>query len=101
MNMSLQLIKKGGNIVCLGTTSKNVKFNYQSIINKEINLIGSLCYGTFKGNYEIEIALKTLLNKKFYCSDLISHKISFNKAAKAFKIASNKKYKSIKVQLEF
>jgi L-iditol 2-dehydrogenase len=101
MNMSLQLIKKGGNIVCLGTTSKSVKLNYQNIINKEINLIGSLCYGTFKGNYEMEIALKTLLNKKFYCSDLISHQISFGEAVKAFKIASNKKYKSIKVQFEF
>ena len=96
INDCIRLVKKGGKIILLGSSSKKISIDFQKIINKEINLKGSLCYSK-KYLKEIDISTNILLKNEKKFKNIISHVYDFNKISEAFNVYIKKKYKSLKV----
>ena len=102
INDCIRLVKKGGKIILLGSTSKKISVDFQKIINKEINLKGSLCYSKKNNLKEIDISTNILLKNEKKFKNIISHVYDFNKIGEAFNVAyDKKKYKSLKVLIQY
>jgi L-idonate 5-dehydrogenase len=67
-----------------------------SVTTKELNLKGS-----FRFHSEFELAVKMMKKKLIDVNPLITHKVDFNSAKKAFELALNNDEQSMKVQLSF
>jgi 2-desacetyl-2-hydroxyethyl bacteriochlorophyllide A dehydrogenase len=98
LKLALRAIKKGGTICLLGSYADFVNVEASQIIEKEIKILGSLCYD-HKGLFsDYEISAK-LINESEEILQIITHKFQLKDISKAFKTAIDKNTGAIKVHL--
>lgn len=98
LKLALRSIKKGGIICLLGSYTDFVNIEASQIIDKELKLLGSLCYN-HKGLFsDYEISAK-LIEENEEIIQIITHKFELEDINEAFMTASNKTTGVIKVHL--
>ncbi len=96
---AIGLVGRGGRIVVLGAFNQPMPLNLQSLMMKEVSLIGSFCYGG--GNREPEFATAARLTGRWRdeLSTLTTHQFPLDDVATAFTTAADKGTDAIKVTL--
>jgi len=98
LKQALRAIKKGGIICLLGSYANFINVEASQIIDKEIKILGSLCYD-HKGLFsDYEISAKLIKENK-EIKQIITHKFELEDINEAFMTASNKTTGAIKVHL--
>lgn len=97
----LQLAKKGGHIIYIGTAHRDVNIpakSFELILRGELNITGSwMSYSApFPGN-EWKAAAEYLKSGKVKVDNIITHKFSLKDGIKAFDTLINKESKALKV----
>ena len=97
----LELAKKGGHVIYIGTAHKDVTIpakSFELILRGELNVTGSwMSYSApFPGNEWIAAA-EYLQTRKVKVDEIITHKIPLSDGIKAFDILSNKNNNALKV----
>lgn len=105
LTTSLRLVKPKGTIVLIGYPSF-VEIDWTPIMAKEINIIGSITFGTIILNGDkkrtMQIALDLISSGKIDVSGFVTHKFELDDYKEALEVASEKdKYNSIKVVFEY
>ena len=107
LDESLKFTRAKGTMVLVGLASYPKKVDWTPIWFKELNVTGSMYYGTEQlPNGEraaaYNIALELLKNKKLDVSKMITHTFSIDDYRQAIRTASNKKkFQSLKVVFSF
>jgi 2-desacetyl-2-hydroxyethyl bacteriochlorophyllide A dehydrogenase len=98
LKLALNCVKKGGIICLLGSYADFINVEASLIVDKELKMLGSLCYD-HEGLYsDFEISAK-LINENEEIMQIITHRFQLKDINKAFKTAINKRIGSIKVHL--
>lgn len=90
MNIALELVAPGGNIVILGAFADEVQVCYQKANRKEISLRWSNGYALHNGRREFAIALEWLAAHQTLAEKLITHRLDFTDIQHGFQLALNK-----------
>ena len=96
---ALSAVRRSGTIVLVGGYHKPLEIHLGRIVNSEINVTGSLCYGYSGMKKDFEWSTDLISSKKIPVSKLITHKFPIDDIQKAFDVAADKKMGSIKVQV--
>ena len=92
---AINCLKPKGTLIQLGLGG-DVLIPLVSVTTKELNLKGS-----FRFDSEFELAVNMMKKKLINVNPLITHKVDFNSAKKAFELALNSDEQSMKIQLSF
>ena len=92
---SINCLKPKGTLIQLGLGG-DVMIPLVLVTTKELNLKGS-----FRFDSEFELAVNMMKKKLINVNPLITHKVDFNSAKKAFELALNNDEQSMKIQLSF
>ena len=90
--------KKGSTIVIIGASNSKSNFTYGQLLNKEIKILSSLCYGWKNNIREFETAINFIYKNKKKLKKIITHVFSLKDINKAFDTAI--KSNSIKILLK-
>lgn len=90
--------KKGGSLIIVGASNSQSKFTYGQLLNKEIKIFASLCYGWKNNRKEFESAIEFISKNKSKIKKLITNIYDLKDINKAFYKAI--KSNSIKVLLK-
>lgn len=79
IRQAIEVIRNGGNIVCVGMSAPVIEFDLRKVVCHEINLIGSYCYID-----EIKEAAQLLQKGQVRVKDLITTVAPLDKGAEVF-----------------
>ena len=96
---ALSSVRKKGTIVLVGGYHKPLEVHLGRIMESEIRVTGSSCYGYSGMRKDFEWSMDLISTKKILVSKLITHRFSLDDIQNAFEIAADKKTGSIKVQV--
>lgn len=96
---AVQLASPGARIVVLGVFEGKPGIPALSLTLKEVELVGSICYGWHEGRREFAEAVELLGRQVELLEGLVTHRFPLERAAEAFSTAADKSTGSIKVQL--
>jgi L-iditol 2-dehydrogenase len=85
VNISVNVVRKGGTVVLIGNTTKQIEFPLQKVVTKELRIQGSCA---IRGEYDV--ILKLLENKKLNVDDQISAIAPLSEGADWFRRLYNK-----------
>ena len=85
VNISIDVVRKGGTVVLIGNTAKFVEFPLQKVVTRELRILGSCA---IRGEYDV--ILKLLENKKLSVDDQISAIAPLSEGADWFRRLYNK-----------
>jgi threonine dehydrogenase-like Zn-dependent dehydrogenase len=96
---AIRIVMRGGRIVVLGTFDHPRPVDLRALMVKEVQLVGSFCYGD--GDREPEFATAARLTGAFRdeLSALTTHQFALDEIAAAFETAADKSTGAIKVTL--
>jgi len=94
---ALEYTRKGGNVVVVGVFEKpETEFNIMNIVNKELNVFGSLVY-----RWDYPKAIKLIENKKVNVKDMVSDVIPLERIKEGFERMLKREKGVIKIQIGF
>lgn len=79
IQQAIEVIRNGGNIVCVGMASPVIEFDLKKLVCHEINLFGSYCYID-----EMKQAVDLLKNRQVIMKDLITTIAPLDKGPEVF-----------------
>ncbi len=85
VNLSIDVVRKGGTVVLIGNTAKLIEFPLQKVVTRELRILGSCA---IRGEYDV--ILKLLENKKLSVDDQISAVAPLSEGADWFRRLYNK-----------
>ena len=85
VNISIDVVRKGGTVVLIGNTAKIIEFPLQKVVTRELRILGSCA---IRGEYDV--ILKLLENKKLSVDDQISAVAPLSEGADWFRRLYNK-----------
>lgn len=85
VNISIDVVRKGGTVVLIGNTAKFIEFPLQKVVTRELRILGSCA---IRGEYDV--ILKLLENKKLSVDDQISAIAPLSEGADWFRRLYNK-----------
>ena len=85
VNISIDVVRKGGTVVLIGNTAKLIEFPLQKVVTRELRILGSCA---IRGEYDV--ILKLLENKKLSVDDQISAVAPLSEGADWFRRLYNK-----------
>jgi len=85
VNISIDVVRKGGTVVLIGNTAKFIEFPLQKVVTRELRILGSCA---IRGEYDV--ILKLLENKKLSVDDQISAIVPLSEGADWFRRLYNK-----------
>lgn len=85
VNISVDVVRKGGTVVLIGNTAKLIEFPLQKVVTRELRILGSCA---IRGEYDV--ILKLLENKKLSVDDQISAVAPLSEGADWFRRLYNK-----------
>jgi threonine dehydrogenase-like Zn-dependent dehydrogenase len=96
---AIRAVRRGGRVVVLGSFGAPMPVDLQTLMMKEVALLGSFCYGT--GNREPEFATAARLTGRWRkeLQALATHQFGLGDIADAFETASDKTTGAIKVTI--
>ncbi len=93
---ALSAVRRGGTITAIGNPRKPI--NLSSFVMREVRLIGSSSYASFRSEPEFKIALNLLSEGRINAKELVTHAFPLEKIKDAFDVAADKKrWNSVKV----
>lgn len=97
----LELAKKGGHVVYIGTAHQNVSIpakSFELILRGELKITGSwMSYSAPFPGHEWKAAAEYLQSGKVKVDEIITHKLSLNNGIKAFDILLDRQNNALKV----
>jgi L-iditol 2-dehydrogenase len=90
----VKIAKKFGTVVYLGTPHSDVSFEdkiFESILRKEINIVGSWCYHFAPPIHEWEMSIEKVSKGEIDYNSVISHKFELAEIKEAFEMIKNRK----------
>jgi 2-desacetyl-2-hydroxyethyl bacteriochlorophyllide A dehydrogenase len=100
LNEALYCTRPGGSVVVLGVFTGQPRINALVALLKEIRLIGSIMYGRHGARADFDVALEVLRQNREAAATLITHRLPLPRIGDGFRIAADKREKSIKVTIE-
>lgn len=96
---AVRAVRRGGRVILLGTFHAPKPVDLQTIMMKEVALMGSFCYGN--GDREPEFATAARLTGRWRAelAALTTHQFALDDVARAFETANDKTTGAIKVTL--
>jgi 2-desacetyl-2-hydroxyethyl bacteriochlorophyllide A dehydrogenase len=94
---ALALIRKGGIICLVGGYTHPFNVNLQPIVSKELQVVGSMCYGYSGMQKDFAAVIELVARKKINALPLITHRFPLTEISQAFHTAADKTSGSIKV----
>jgi len=96
LNKSIEWLNSKGKLIMAGIYENNIQIDDpNSILSKELNLIGINAYST----EDIKRAIKLISNKRFKLNEIITDILPLSDAIKGFELLTSSKKESIKVLL--
>jgi threonine dehydrogenase-like Zn-dependent dehydrogenase len=99
LRQGVQAVRKGGCLVLAGGFHAPVEVSLREIVDKEVRMVGSSCYAYSGLKRDFEWSMDLILSGRVPAHRLITHRFPIVDIQKAFEVASDKKMKSIKVQI--
>lgn len=96
---AVRLASPGARIVLLGVFEGQPGLPALALTLKEVELVGSICYGWHEGRREFAQAVTLLGQHRDALEQLVTHRFPLDRAAEAFATAADKATGSIKVHL--
>jgi len=100
LSQAIYCTRPGGSVVVLGLFTGQSQINALVLMLKEIRLIGSIMYGRQGPRADFDVALEVLRQNREAAATLITHRLPLRQIGDGFRIAADKKEKSIKVTIE-
>jgi 2-desacetyl-2-hydroxyethyl bacteriochlorophyllide A dehydrogenase len=100
LNQAIFCTRPGGHVVVLGAFTCQPQINALVLMLKEIRLVGSLMYGRNGGRADFDVALEVLRQNREAAAAIITHRVPLRRIGEGFRIAADKREKSIKVTVE-
>jgi L-iditol 2-dehydrogenase len=97
---ALEISRKRGKISLVGGYFETQNVDLAPIVWKELQLVGSNCYGYSGMHRDFELATDLLTHEKIDTSLLITHRFELDEIALALETAADKSTGSIKVQIQ-
>ena len=97
---AMRLASPGARIVLLGVFEGEPGLPALALTLKEVELVGSICYGWHQGRREFAEAVELLGRHRETLELLVTHRFPLDRALEAFATADDKTTGSIKVHLE-
>jgi 2-desacetyl-2-hydroxyethyl bacteriochlorophyllide A dehydrogenase len=94
---ALTLIRKGGTICLVGGYTHSFNVSLRPIVSKELQVVGSMCYGYSGMQKDFSAIIELVKRKKVNALPLITHRFPLTKISQAFHTAADKTSGSIKV----
>lgn len=94
-----RIASPGARVVLLGVFDGMPGLPALAVTLKEVELVGSICYGWHEGRREFAEAVELLGRHRESLEPLVTHRFSLDRAGEAFATAANKSTGSLKVQL--
>jgi len=92
-------VRKKGTVVLVGGYHKPLEVHLGRIVEGEIHVTGSSCYGYSGMRKDFEWSMDLISSGKIRASRLITHRFPLSDIQKAFEVAADKKTGSIKVMV--
>jgi 2-desacetyl-2-hydroxyethyl bacteriochlorophyllide A dehydrogenase len=100
LNQALYSTRPGGRVVVLGVFTTQPQLNALVLMLKEMRLIGSLMYGRDGVRADFDVALDVLQRNAAAAAEMVTHRFPLAQIAEAYRVAADKRQKSIKVTIE-
>jgi L-iditol 2-dehydrogenase len=97
---AIEISRKRGKICLVGGYFGTQKVDLAPIVWKELQLVGSNCYGYSEMHRDFELASDLLANEKIDTSLLVTHRFGLDDIILALETAADKTTGSIKVQIQ-
>lgn len=94
---ALAIIRKGGTICLVGGYTHPFKVFLAPIVSKELQVVGSICYGYSGMQKDFNAVIELVTQNKINALPLITHRFSLNEISQAFHTAADKTSGAIKV----
>jgi 2-desacetyl-2-hydroxyethyl bacteriochlorophyllide A dehydrogenase len=94
---ALAITRKGGTVCLVGGYTYPFRVFLAPIVSKELQVIGSMCYGYSGMQKDFEAVIKLVAQKKINALPLITHRFPLSEISQAFHTAADKTSGSIKV----
>lgn len=99
MNLALKLAYPGGTVVMVGGYWETQRFDYTSLLMKELRVTSSNCYSSLDGASDFNDAMAIMRRKPEFAEVMVTHEFGLDDATAAFETAFDKSTGSIKVML--
>ena len=99
--MGLSSVRSAGRLVLLGGYSNLVSVDLRSVVSREIEIVGSMCYAGYGVNEELDRIIAWLHSGKVCPRDIVTHRFSADRLPAAFATAADKASGSIKVHAKW
>ena len=96
---ALASVRKGGAVVVVGGYHAPVEVDLKRVIDNEIRLFGSFCYGFSGMKRDFQWSIDLIASKKVPVRRLVTHRFPIDQIAGAFEVAADKETRSIKVHI--
>jgi 2-desacetyl-2-hydroxyethyl bacteriochlorophyllide A dehydrogenase len=96
---ALASVRKGGVVVVVGGYHAPVEIDLKRVIDNEIRIMGSFCYGFSGMKRDFQWSIDLIASKKVQAQGLVTHRFPLDRIAAAFEAAADKGTRSIKVQI--
>lgn len=99
LNDALASVRKGGRVVLVGGFVKPLEIDLKKIVDNEISVSGSFCYGYNGMKRDFDSSIGLLASHRVAVRGLITHRFPLIEISTAFEVALDKSSKSIKVEI--
>ena len=96
---ALAITRAAGKVCFAGGNIQAVHVDLSPILHKELNLVGSLCYGYSGIKKDFDTTIGLIASGKVSPTSLITHRFPLEKTEEAFRVAADKTTGSIKVMV--
>jgi L-iditol 2-dehydrogenase len=97
---ALRLARKAGTICLVGGYTGELSLDLARVVWKELQLIGSNCYGYDGMQRDFEASIDLISSGKIKPTVIVTHRFPIEDIEEAFRIAADKRSGSIKVQIQ-
>jgi 2-desacetyl-2-hydroxyethyl bacteriochlorophyllide A dehydrogenase len=92
-------VRKGGRVVLVGGFVKSLDVDLKSIVDNELSVLGSFCYGYSGMRRDFDSSIELIASRKVLVRELITHRFGLAAIATAFETALDKNSRSVKVEI--
>lgn len=96
---AIRVVRRGGSVVVLGSFNAPMPINLQTMMMKEVALLGSFCYGTGDREPEFTTAARLTGRWRDELRALTTHQFGLDDVTAAFETAGDKSTGAIKVTI--
>jgi 2-desacetyl-2-hydroxyethyl bacteriochlorophyllide A dehydrogenase len=96
---ALAIVRKGGTVSLVGGYTKSLNVGLRPVVDKELHLLGSLCYGYSGMKTDFQTCIDLIAEKKVDAPLIVTHRFPLDKLPEAFRVAADKNSGSVKVHI--